>query len=357
MSNGARDSGRIPGERYRSAMTVWLAFAVLSLTPSCRCGESTRNAAPPDLGAEFDAGPPRDTRPERVVLTRVVVEEVEAVPEIELYPAQIAKELSATLTDAPWFEARQEDVSPSMKVRPAVLQVRIHHEEMATEGGMSLLVTVEAALQWEDGGSDPAPTEQIALEHELMSASQGTESSGPSRAAIISREVGRAAALAAHGLIAKEGVRSGDTARVIEALGRGDDPTVQGFAIEVARARRLSEARPALESLLVADVEQREAVIGALVAIGDPASVRALADLPTRGRVEVLHTAIEAIGLLGGEDAEAYLEVVSTGHPDPEIRAHAATSLAELVRRQSAAAAAVQVRDDKGRSRENGESR
>ena len=97
---------------------------------------------------------------------------------------------------------------------------------------------------------------------------------------------------------------------------------------------------PALLALLEAPEEPlRDAALGALIALGDQRAVAELArhrSLRDRREMEKI---LEAIAILGGDEARSYLSFVADTHDDESIRKQAAEALRRLDRRTRPAGA------------------
>lgn len=109
------------------------------------------------------------------------------------------------------------------------------------------------------------------------------------------------------------------------------DEAERAAAIQVL-ARRRDEAAlaPLLARLGSDDVDELREVMGLLVELRSPKAVNPLIEA-ARQRGPVFHREVVfAVGAIGGSDAEAYLDLVATGHDDPLVRASAEQALAEL---------------------------
>jgi HEAT repeat protein len=97
-----------------------------------------------------------------------------------------------------------------------------------------------------------------------------------------------------------------------------------------------SEA-PALLKLLE-DPEEvvRDAALGALVELRDRRAVSVLAEGRSMRDRREMRKILDAIALLGGDEAADYLAFVADGHEDPEIRALAVSARQRLGRRGDA---------------------
>lgn len=109
------------------------------------------------------------------------------------------------------------------------------------------------------------------------------------------------------------------------------DPAVADAAVRLLVRRHHKAALPALlERLKSDDLDVLRGVIGLLVELRAPESVNPLVEAAhLRGPV-FEREVVFAVGSIGGDDAEAYLDLVATGHEDPLIRASAEQALQEL---------------------------
>ncbi|MFA6034380.1 MAG: HEAT repeat domain-containing protein [Myxococcota bacterium] len=110
----------------------------------------------------------------------------------------------------------------------------------------------------------------------------------------------------------------------------------RGIAVEELGRRKMGQSLSQL-LLKLKDPEKPVAMkaVGALVAIGNQAAVPALVDF-TRGRdAHTQSQMMYAIAQIGGNVAEGYLFVVSTGHQDYNVASAAAEALAELETRKA----------------------
>src|SRR5205823_1427404 len=105
------------------------------------------------------------------------------------------------------------------------------------------------------------------------------------------------------------------------------------WALELAGARKARALVPRITPLLGRAPPIRDAAITALVAIGDPSAVSAIAAAVDFEDRDALATAIEAAIALGGPDAEDFLEMIATGHHDRDLAARAREGLRRMARR------------------------
>jgi len=104
-------------------------------------------------------------------------------------------------------------------------------------------------------------------------------------------------------------------------------------AIRTAGERRLASEAPTLLSLLNAPDEPiRDAALGALILLRDQRAVTQLTrDRSFHDRREMMKI-LEAISLIGGDEARDYLAFVAQSHDDPEIRELAKAASERMLR-------------------------
>ena len=79
----------------------------------------------------------------------------------------------------------------------------------------------------------------------------------------------------------------------------------------------------------------RDAALGALIAMRERRAVRELTQSRSLRDRREMRKIIEAISILGGQEADEYLSFIAATHDDDEIRAEAAAARARLQRRAS----------------------
>ncbi len=109
------------------------------------------------------------------------------------------------------------------------------------------------------------------------------------------------------------------------------DRAVSDAAIRLLVRRQHKAALPALLARLKSDdLDTLRGVVGLLVELRAPESVNPLVDAANQKGSVFEREVVFAVGAIGGGDAEAYLDLVATGHDDPLLRASAAQALLEL---------------------------
>lgn len=117
----------------------------------------------------------------------------------------------------------------------------------------------------------------------------------------------------------------------------GDGGALREEAIRVAGARGLKAEAPVLLPLLQNDDERvRDAALGALIALKDQRAVKELTHNRSMKDRREMRKILDAIAILGGDEARDYLSFVAASHDDEEIRKLAADAQARMERRAPA---------------------
>jgi hypothetical protein len=136
------------------------------------------------------------------------------------------------------------------------------------------------------------------------------------------------------GFAARRRLHDGPAAAVHAAL-IADAGELRDEAIRAAGERKLQDEAPALLRLLDdPDERTRDAALGALIAIGDRRAVSVLTRSRSLRDRREMRKIIEAVAILGGQEADDYLSFVAASHDDDDIRAAAATARERMLRRQ-----------------------
>jgi len=135
--------------------------------------------------------------------------------------------------------------------------------------------------------------------------------------------------------VAKRRLYDGPPAGVHAAL-MADGGELREEAIRVVGERQLRDEAPTLLKLLNDDDETiRDAALGSLIALRDRRAVSELTRTRSLRDRREMRKIIEAISILGGQEAEEYLSFVAATHDDDEIRAEATAARTRLLRRES----------------------
>jgi hypothetical protein len=130
------------------------------------------------------------------------------------------------------------------------------------------------------------------------------------------------------------------SAEALHAAMVADGGDLRLEAIRLIRERRLASEAPTLLTLLDdPDEPTRDAALGALIALGDRRAVTALTRSRSLRDRHEMRKIIQAISMLGGDEADDYLSFIASSHDDDEIRAEAKAARERLQRRRADASA------------------
>jgi hypothetical protein len=159
----------------------------------------------------------------------------------------------------------------------------------------------------------------------------------PAKQALFERLVLRVAGDLVDGFGAKRRLRQATPAELRAAM-TADAGELRLEAIRAVGERHLASESDALLALLDdPDEPTRDAALGALITLGDRRAVTALTRSRSLRDRHEMRKIIEAIAILGGQEADDYLAFVASSHDDEEIRAEAAAARARLQRREAEA--------------------
>ena len=214
------------------------------------------------------------------------------------------------------------------------------------EAGTTGEARAVVGLQLDDGRADLPDGVSFKLEGRgseryalPKAARKGPGGPAPDRAAILNRLVLRIAGDLIDGYVARRQLEGGPPAVVHAAL-QADGGQLRDDAIRAVGARKLRDEVPTLLKLLSdPDEPTRDAALGSLIALGDRRAVSELTRTRSLRDRHEMRKIIEAIAILGGQEADQYLSFVAATHDDDEIRAEAAAARARLQRRESDAVA------------------
>ncbi len=129
------------------------------------------------------------------------------------------------------------------------------------------------------------------------------------------------------------------SAEALRAALSADGGELRIEAIRAVGDRHVASEAPRLLALLEdPDEPTRDAALGALLALHDRRAVAVLTRSRSMRDRRELSKIIEAISILGGDEADDYLSFLAGSHDDEEIRAEATAARARLQRRADAGA-------------------
>jgi hypothetical protein len=296
------------------AQVVAVIFVVgIGTVPACRRGRAPASAPKPALG-------------------QIVVRDVtpsEHAPET-IDGVLLERGLRQRLLATALFSSAPADAGPGPV---AELHVRVDTEPVEVGARGEARARVHLRL---DTRPPDAPG---ALTFELEG--RGTQAyavprspSSFSRSAILGALVLRVASDLVDEFAARRRLYDGPEESVHAAL-MADGGDLRDEAIRAAGARRLGGEAPVLLKLLGdPDESTRDAALGALIALHDQRAVAELTRTRSLRDRHEMRKIIEAIAILGGQEADDYLSFVAASHDDDEIRAAAAAARARLERRE-----------------------
>jgi hypothetical protein len=134
---------------------------------------------------------------------------------------------------------------------------------------------------------------------------------------------------------ARRRLHDGPESAVQAALSQVDGGALREEAIRVVGERHLRAEAPVLLKLLDdPDERTRDAALGALIALGDRRAVKVLTHSRSLRDRREMRKIIEALSILGGQEADEYLSFVAASHDDDDIRAAAAAARERMLRRE-----------------------
>jgi hypothetical protein len=228
---------------------------------------------------------------------------------------------------------------------PAKLAARVHVE--AVEAGAVGEARAEVELALDDGRADAIDSLSFKLagrgSTRYAVPARGRKPQAPAHGAaseaMFDDLVLRIGRDLIDGYVARRQIESGPPSAVHAAL-EADGGELREEAIRAVGARKLRGEVPALLRLLGdPDEPTRDAALGALIALHERRAVSELTRTRSLRDRREMRKIIEAISILGGQEADDYLSFVAATHDDDEIRAEAAAARARLARRENDAVA------------------
>jgi hypothetical protein len=252
----------------------------------------------------------------------------------------LERALTSRLLATGQFAADLADASAGHAVTRVEVQVAIDGAEVGDKGlaRTRVLVRLETRPANAPGaiaeGLEGAGQQQYAV----------PRAAKPDKKALYSKAlyeglVGRVALDLITGFVARRRLRDASP-QALHAAVANDGGELRVEAIRAIGERHLAGEASALLPLLDdSDEPTRDAALGALIALGDRRAVGALTRSRSFRDHRELGKIIEALAILGGQEADDYLSFVAGSHDDPEIRTEAAAAHARLQRRSADGAA------------------
>lgn len=299
--------------RGRAFVRQTVVFVLLGVLASCRQNGGTAAAPRPRLGA-------------------IDVEEASADPAKAgpLDTAAIAGASRKILLSAGLIDMTAVDAAPAGAVLRVKITAGVEFTEVEKKGVLRAGVGVRLKTRPSD-----APN---AIEEDLTAGGEQAYAITPEldRHALAQRLVERTLNDVLAEFVARARLRTAPAAEIHAAITTRDGgvPAVREEAIRMAGARGMREEIPVLLPLLQDEHEAvRDAALGALIALREQKAVTELTrNRSLRDRHE-MRKILEAIAIIGGDEAKDYLNFVAQTHDDEEIRKLAADAKARMERR------------------------
>lgn len=254
-------------------------------------------------------------------IDRLEVDAFEGGEIISLSKDQLQQQLVARL-EASKFQVTRPGQKPPADVKPWRLQLAAGLTEPELEAQTASVVLV-LELQHTGKSESFSIDERVTVKTAARNDVEAMQSS--IREALddaLARAVREAAALIA--------LEDASESALVGKL-KDEDPAVADAAVRLLVRRQNKAALPALlERLKSDDLDALRAVIGLLVELRAPESVDPLIESANRRGPVFAREVVFAVGAIGGDDAEAYLDLVANGTDDPLLRASANQALVEL---------------------------
>jgi hypothetical protein len=318
--------------------STWRNAAFVAVLAAAGCKGATSQAPPPSI----DAGPSADGAPAashpapvvapseapRLVVGSVGIGDIGWDPRIARPDDEsMKKALDAAMTQAKLLVPPAEAGAPPPLKARVVLGYGVGFTGAAgkeTQVDARVVVTI----RWKEEGATRSLEARVIGQRPVSAAERARLPD------VVHAALEHALADAAASLAQRDGIRRGDEATVVAAL-TSEDTDVRGEAFRAIGLRHLTGALPRLTELLHStDHEVRDAAIGALVELGDRRAVKPLVDMVEFSDLDMMRRIIDAVGMIGGDEARDYLEFVASGHETPAVRQLAKDALERMKRHQ-----------------------
>ena len=262
--------------------------------------------------------------------------------------AAIESDLRRRLVASGLFGAATGDAGTAPTARPHVV-LAAECVEVGAKGEARAQVRLRVdtrpsdapgAVEFDVEGQGAEPYAVPATKGREPGREPGKESAGETGCALTGL-VTRVARDLVEGVATRHRLQEGSPSALHAAL-VGDAGELREEAIRIIGERQLREEVPTLLKLLGdQDETVRDAALGALIAMRDRRAVHELTQSRSLRDRREMRKIIEAISILGGQEADEYLSFVAATHDDDEIRAEAAAARTRLQRREAEAGPAA----------------
>jgi hypothetical protein len=295
--------------------TLLLAVTFLAV-PACK-KKAAVEAGPPDIAPRLGSVTVQDmTAPEAIP------------PSARIDAKALAAELTRQLTGAGIFAPGGPDAGADLPL--ARVRAELAMDDVQAEGKAAARAVVRFRVDTRPAGQSGG--------HWNEDVQAGAETTyqltpPPDQKAIFGKLAARTVADLASVYIARQKIWRGGATEVRKALST-DAGELQVEAIRAIAERKITSEVPALLKLLSNEDEAvRDAALGALVELRERRAVSEIAKQRSMRDRREMRKILDAIAMLGGQEAVEYLSFVADAHEDEEIRQMAKQALERLKRR------------------------
>jgi len=279
------------------------------------------------------AVPPPTPPPPRPLLGSVAVEDLSPPGDkARIDEAAIETELRLRLADSGLFSTTAADGGAIATARARIV-FTAEQIEVGAKGEARAQARVRVDTRPSEApGAIEFDVEGQGVEPYAIAPKKGPPQARPSLTALVMR-IERDLL---DGVIARRKLEEGSPGALHAAL-VADGGELREEAIRIIGEKQIRDEVPTLLKLLSdQDETVRDAALGALIAMRERRAVRELTQSRSLRDRREMRKIIEAISILGGQEADEYLSFIAATHDDDEIRADAAAARTRLQRRSEA---------------------
>ena len=303
--------------RGASGLLVAAALGGAIVAGSCR-----RHAAPP---------PPAP--PPRPLLAAIVLDDLSPPSDERIDKGRIEDQIRMALAASGLFSTTAPD-GGAMPTARARLAFTAECVQEGAKGEARAQVRLHVDTRPSDApGAIEFDVEGQGVEPYTVATKKAPQQAMPS----LTKLVLRIASDLIDGVATRRRLEEGSPTALHAAL-VADGGEMREEAIRIIGERQIRAEVPTLLKLLSdPDETVRDAALGALIAMHERSAVRELTQSRSLRDRREMRKIIEAISILGGQEADEYLSFIAATHDDDEIRADAAAARVRLQRREAEA--------------------